>query len=88
MKNLDGLHCTAAKCSNFQGLNLADIPATNVESILPLWKILPDIKKLSCITIEVCILKPVSLDAWYQQQLINAIQKHTQAMEVDQTLNL
>ena len=40
--------------------------------------------------IEVCILKPVSLDEWYtmQQQLINAIQKHIQAMEVDQTLNL
>jgi len=87
LRKLDGLRCIASRCSNLQGLNLSDIPATDVQSILILWEILSDIKNLTHLAVRVCMLKPGSSDESYQQQLINVIQncRSLQAIEVDLT---
>ena len=87
LQKLDGLRYVASKCSNLQGVNLAEIPATDVQSILLLWEALSDIKKLTHIAVRVCMLKPGSLDESYQRQLLIAIRKchGLQAIEVDIT---
>ena len=43
-------------CRNLQGLNLAEISTSSVESYLLLWELLSSIKKLTHLAIDLCML--------------------------------
>jgi len=54
LKSLRGLSNIASHCHNLQGLNLMDIPVTEVESHLQLWKILSDMR-LTHLAMDLCL---------------------------------
>ena len=53
---LRGLYSIVHACQNLEGLNLAGIQLLSVESSLGLWEIISRIKKLTHLTIDLCML--------------------------------
>ena len=56
LQSLQGLHAIVDTCQNLQGLNLVGIPVSSVESYLLLWELLSNIKKLTHLAIDLCML--------------------------------
>ena len=56
LRNLQGLHVAVDSCHNLQGLNLVEIPVTEVENQVTLWQILSDIKQLTHLAVDLCVL--------------------------------
>ncbi|XP_065882290.1 uncharacterized protein [Dysidea avara] len=54
LKSLQGLRAIASHCHSLQGLNLMDIPVTEVENHLQLWEILSDMQ-LTHLALDLCL---------------------------------
>ena len=70
LKDLQGLHAIVYTCVNLEGINLAGISVSQVESCELLWALLSNLKKLTHLAIEVCLMKH---DDANQQQLIKIL---------------
>ena len=57
-----GLNAIIHNCQNLEGLNLAGIPSSSVQSSLGLWELLSSMKKLTHLAIDLCLLKPFDTD--------------------------
>ena len=68
LKDLQGLHAIVNTCENLEGLNLAGISVSQVESFQLLWELLSSLKKLTHLAIDLCLLKPNDAN---KQKLIN-----------------
>ena len=58
LKTLQGFRTIADSCCNLQGLNLMGIPVTDVESQEKVWEILSDMKQLTHLAVDLCVLLP------------------------------
>ena len=58
LKSLQGLRAIADSCRNLQGLNLLGIPVTEVECQVNLWQVLSDMKQLTHLAVDLCVLLP------------------------------
>ena len=67
LKDLQGLHAIVHTCENLEGINLAGISVSQVESFELLWALLSSLKKLTHLAIELCLMKHDDVN---QQQLI------------------
>ena len=56
LKDLQGLQAIVDKCKNLKNLNLAGIDVSRVESYLLLWHLLSSLKKLTLLTIDLCMI--------------------------------
>jgi len=72
LKTLQGLRIIADFCHNLQGLNLMGISVTEVESQEKLWGILSDMKQLTHLAVDLCVLLPSTSN---RQILIRSFQK-------------
>ena len=73
LQDIQGLRAVVSICQNLEGLNLAGISVSPVESCLLLWKLLSSLKKLTHLAINLCILKPRDLDDASKHKLIDII---------------
>ena len=74
LKSLQGLRCIAHNCEKLQGLNLLNVSVNTVENRLQLWKILSEMK-LTCLMMDLCMIKPPTGDDNYEQTLAPFFQK-------------
>ena len=73
---LRGLRTIGECCQGLCGLNLFCIPAEEVESLVQLWEILSNIKKLSHLAVESCVFQDfVENDSESIRYLISLFQK-------------
>ena len=70
---MQGLHAIVSICQSLEGLNLAGISVSSVESCLLLWESLSSLKNLTHLAINLCVLKPCDLDDACKCKLINMI---------------
>ena len=70
LKDLQGLHAIVHSCENLEGINLAGISISQVESCVLLWALLSSLKKLTHLAIELCLMK---CDDVNQQLLIKIL---------------
>ena len=76
LQSLQGLHAIVDTCQNLQGLNLVGIPVSSVESYLLLWELLSNIKKLTHLTIDLCMLiQSSNCDSAEKEKLIGMLGK-------------
>ena len=54
LKDLGGFRAIVRTCQNLEGLNLAGISMSSVESQLSLWELLSSLKKLTHLAIDLC----------------------------------
>ena len=73
LEDMQGLHAVVSICQNLEGLNLAGISLSSVESCLAVWELLSSMKKLTHLAINLCILKPCDLDDGSKSRLINMV---------------
>ena len=85
LQSLQGLCAIVERCQNLQGLNLAGISVSSVESYLLLWELLSSIKKLTHLAIELCMLIPGDPDDANKEKLIDMLRSCVtlQALEVN-----
>ena len=57
LDDLQGLHAIVHSCKNLEGINLAGISVSQVESCLLLWALLSSLEKLSHLAIDLCLMK-------------------------------
>ena len=57
LKDLQGLHAIVHSCENLEGINLAGISISQVESCVLLWALLSSLKKLTHLAIDLCLMK-------------------------------
>ena len=69
LKCLQGLRAIVQTCQNLEGINLTEISVSQVESLVPLWELLSSLKKLTHLTIDLCLMK--ASDANRQKLIIN-----------------
>lgn len=62
LEDLWGLQAIVDKCEHLKSLNLAGIPVSWVESYLLLWDILSSLKKLTLLTIDLCMIMLYDFD--------------------------
>ena len=70
LKELQGLHAIVNTCQNLEGLNLAGIPVSSIESNVLLWELLSSLKKFTHLAINLCTLKPCDHDDADRQKFI------------------
>ena len=70
LKDLKGLQAIVEKCKNLKSLNLAGIDVSRVESYLLLWDLLSSLKKLTLLTIDLCMILLYDFDDDDQQRLV------------------
>ena len=68
LRDLQGLHAIVHTCQNLEGINLTKISVLQVESLVLLWALLSRLKKLTHLSIDLCLME--SYDA-NKQKLIN-----------------
>ena len=73
LEDMQGLHAIVSICQSLEGLNLAGISVSSVESCLLLWESLSSLKNLTHLAINLCVLKPCDLDDACKCKLINVI---------------
>ena len=73
LEDVQGLHAIVSICQNLEGLNLAGISVSSVESSLLIWELLSSLKKLTHLAINLCVLKPCDLDDGSKCKLINML---------------
>ena len=56
LENLQGLRVVHT-CENLEGINLAEISVSQVESYVLLWELLSSLKKLTHLAVELCLMK-------------------------------
>lgn len=83
LQNLRGLQTVINMCQDLQGLNIADISVTEVESYVLLWQMLSSITKLSHLTLDLCLL--MVPDHVHKQRMITTYQRllSLQALEIE-----
>ena len=69
LKDLLGLHAIVHTCQNLEGMNLSEISVSQVESLVLLWELLSSLKRLTHLSIDLCLMK--SYDANKQKLIIN-----------------
>ena len=81
LKDLQGLHAIVHTCENLEGINLAGISVSQVESFELLWALLSSLKKLTHLAIELCLMKHDDVN---QQQLIKILKtfRSLKALEI------
>ena len=57
LEDLQGLHAIVYTCKSLEGLNLAGISVSEVQSCLRFWVLLSSLKKLSHLAIDLCLMK-------------------------------
>ena len=70
LKDLQGLQAIVDKCKNLRSLNLARIDVSWVESYLLLWHLLSSLKKLTLLTIDLCMILLYDSDDDNKQKLV------------------
>ena len=70
LKDLQGLQAIVDKCKNLKSLNLAGIDVSWVESCLLLWDLLSSLKKLTLLTIDLCMISLYDFDDDDKQRLV------------------
>ena len=70
LKDLQGLQAIVDKCKNLRSLNLARIDVSLVESYLLLWDLLSSLKKLTLLTIDLCMILLYNYDDDDKQELV------------------
>ena len=85
LESLQGLRAIVQMCHSLQGLNLAGISVSFVESYLLFWELLSSAKKLTHLAIELCMLIPGDRDDANKQKLISMLRScvSLQALEVN-----
>ena len=81
LEDLQGLHAIVHSCKNLEGINLAGISVSEVESCLRFWVLLSSLKDLSHLAIDLCLMKH---DDDNKQQLIQIIKtfRNLKALEI------
>ena len=82
LKDLLGLHAIVHTCQNLEGINLAKISVSQVESLLLLWELLSSLKRLTHLSIDLCLME--SNDANKQKLIINMFKtcQYLKALEI------
>ena len=70
LKDLQGLQAIVDKCKNLESLNLAGISVYWVESYFLLWDLLSSLKKLTLLTIDLCMILLYDYDDDDKQRLV------------------
>ena len=70
LTDLQGLQAIVDKCENLRSLNLAEIPVLWVESYLLFWDLLSSLKKLTLLTIDLCMILLYDFDDDDEQKLV------------------
>ena len=70
LEDLQGLQAIVDKCKNLKSLNLAGIDVSWVESYLLLWDLLSSLKKLTLLTIDLCMILLYDYDDDDKQRLV------------------
>ena len=70
LNDLQGLQAIVDKCKNLKRLNLAEISVLSVESYLLLWELLSSLKKLTLLTIDLCMILLYDFDDDDEQKLV------------------
>ena len=70
LEDLQGLQAIVDKCENLRSLNLAGIPVLCVESYLLFWDLLSSLKKLTLLTIDLCMILLYDFDDDDKQRLV------------------
>ena len=70
LKDLQGLHAIVHTCENLEGINLAGISISQVESCVLLWELLSSLEKLTHLAIDLCLMKHDDVN---QQHLIKML---------------
>ena len=83
LDDLQGLHAIVHTCQNLESLNLSGISISRVQSYLLLWELLSSLKKLTFLTIDLCILRLYDVGD-DEQKLVNMCESfHTlQALDI------
>ena len=76
LNNLRGLQAIVQTCKSLEGLSLAGISVSMVESYLLLWELLSGLKKLTHLAINMCVLKPYELSALKHCHSLQALEIH------------
>ena len=69
LKDLKGLRAIVNTCQNLEGINLTKILVSRVESLVLLWELLSSLKKLTHLSIDLCLME--SYDTNKQKLIIN-----------------
>ena len=70
LQDLQGLQAIVDKCKNIKSLNLAGIDVSWVESYLLMWDLLSSLKKLTLLTIDLCMISLYDSDDDDKQKLV------------------
>ena len=68
--DLQGLQAIVYTCKNLESLNLSGISISRVQSYLLLWELLSSLKKLTFLTIDLCMLRLYDFSNDEQQRLV------------------
>jgi len=83
LKKLYGLQAIVCTSVNLQGLNLAGISVSSMESPhLHVWELLSSLKKLTHLAINLCVLNPSGSFDGYRKKFIFKICHSLQALEI------
>ena len=70
LKDLQGFQAIVDKCEKLKSLNLAEISVLSIESYLLFWDLLSSLKKLTHLTIDLCMILLYDFDDDDKQRLV------------------
>ena len=82
LNDLQGLHAIVHTCQNLESLNLSGISISRVQSYLLLWELLSSLKKLTFLTIDLCMLRLYDVGD-DEQKLVNMCESFYKLQALD-----
>ena len=81
--DLQGLQAIVYTCQNLESLNLSGISISRVQSYLLLWELLSSLKKLTFLTIDLCMLRLYDFSNDEQQRLVTMCESFHKLQALD-----